>query len=181
MTAGLAVRSGIGGALRASAAMRRDTAGVAAIEFALLSALFFLAICVALDFGFLYLERSKMNEAVGGAAVNAFSSADNVNFSALPGYVRALADDQTLDVTTSCNGVSGNCTNLSRTCACLKTNGNYVAGTCGASCSGSNFTAGSTAGYYLTVHAAHSFQPLIVPRSVLGNAQIAQQATVRLQ
>jgi len=163
------------------AALARDERGVAAIEFAILTSLFFFVICVAMDFGALYLERSKMNEAVSGAAVNAFTSADNVSFTALPGYVRALADDSALSVTTACNGVAGACTNLSRSCACLKNNGSFTAATCGNSCTGSGVTTSSTAGYYLTVAATQTFHPIIVPRSLLENAQITQQATVRLQ
>lgn len=157
-----------------------DELGAAAIEFALLTSLFFLVILVALDFGSFYLERSKMNEAVSGAAVNAFASAENVDFSALPGYVRALANNPSLAVTTACNGTSGTCTNLSRSCACLRTNGTYAAASCGSACTGT-VTASSTAGYYLTVGASQTFEPLILPRGLLGNARISQQATVRLQ
>lgn len=155
--------------------------GAAAIEFALLSSLFFLAVCVAMDFGSLFLERGKMNEAVSGAAVSAFTTADNVDFAALPGYVRALADDQSLSVTTSCNGNAGSCTNLNRTCSCLRTDGTFAASTCGNSCTGGSVTAGSTAGYYLTVRASQPFRPLVVPHGMLSTVQIAQQATVRLQ
>lgn len=162
-------------------ALAADEHGIAAIEFALLSSLFFLAISVAMDFGSLYLERSKMNEAVAGAAVSAFSTASTVDYASLPGYVRALADDSSLSVTVACNGTAGSCTNTIRSCSCLRTNGTYSAATaCGSACTGS-VSAGSTAGYYLTVSATQTFQPLFVPGSVLGDTQIVQQATVRLQ
>lgn len=161
--------------------LAREEGGVAAVEFAILSAIFFLAICAALDFSGLFLDRGRLNEAVSAAAVNAFTTADNVDFNALPGYVRALADDQGLAVTTSCNGVAGSCTNLARTCACLRIDGTYAAGVCSQPCTGANISTGSTAGYYLTVRASHTFQPVIVPGGMLGNTLVAQQATVRLQ
>jgi hypothetical protein len=122
-----------------------------------------------------------LNEAVNAAAVSAFSTAANVDYAVLPAYVRALTDNQGLGVSTACNGTANTCVNQSRTCACLRTDGTFVAGTCGNACTGPNMTAGSTAGYYLTIGATQTFQPLIVPDSLLGSKQIAQQATVRLQ
>lgn len=158
-----------------------DQRGTAAIEFALLCSLFFMVVWVGLDFGSLFLERSKMNEAVSAAAINAFGNADNVNFAGMPGYVRALADNQTLSVTTSCNGVAGSCANATRTCACLRQDGSYASAACGTACTGAGVTANSTAGYYFTLSATQTFQPALLPHGLLDNAQITQSATVRLQ
>lgn len=166
---------------RLRTALARCEAGVVAVEFALLSSLFFLALCIAMDFGQLYLERSKMNEAIAGAAVSAFSTAATADYASMQGYVRALANNQALNVTTACNGTVGSCTNQNRTCSCLRTDGTFAAHACGTSCTGGSVTAGSTAGYYLTVSATQTFQPLIVPNSLLGDTQIVQHATVRLQ
>jgi len=161
--------------------LRGDSSGVAAVEFALWSTMFFLVVSVAMDFGSFYLERGKMNEAVTAAAVSSFTTRDSVNFASLPGYVKAIAEEPAITVATLCNGTVNSCTNLNRTCSCLKNDGTYVANTCGSTCTGTGITAGSTAGYYLTVRATQSFQPLIVPNGMLDNASIVQQATVRLQ
>ncbi len=161
--------------------LRRRDDGVASVEFALWSTFFFVIIMVALDFGSLYLQRGKLNEAVGAAAVASFNNADNVSFGSLPLYVRGLTEDQSTAVTVSCNGSAGACTNFNRTCACLKQDGTYVANSCGNTCSGPGMTTGSTAGYYLTINASRSFDPMMVPRSVLSGASVSQQATVRLQ
>ncbi len=163
-----------------SPALARCETGVAAVEFALLSSLFFLVICIGMDFGLLYLERSKMSQAVAGAAVSAFSTPATADYASMPGYVRALADDQTLAVSTTCNGTTASCVNQNRTCSCLKTDGTFASGACGSACTGS-VTAGSTAGYYLTISASKTFQPMIVPNSFLSDTQIVQQATIRLQ
>lgn len=162
-------------------ALRGNERGAAAVEFALWSALFFLVVGVALDFGAYYLARGKMNEALSGAAISAFSTAEQVDFAELPAYVRALTGDESLSVSTACNGTVGSCTNESRTCACLKADGSYVAAECDSVCTKPGVTKDSTAGYYLTIEARQSFRPFIVPGGVLGDAAIVQQATVRLQ
>ena len=161
--------------------LRRDENGVAAVEFSLWSVGFFLIVMVAIDFGMFFIERGKINEAVAATAVAAFEDADNVNFNVLPSYVRSLADNQTVAVTTSCNGVAGSCTNLNRACACLKNDGTYVDDACGNICVGTGMTAGSTAGYYLTIEASQGFTPLVLPNGILSNKSLSQKATVRLQ
>ena len=163
------------------ARLRGDEEGVAGVEFALWSTAFFFVVMGALDFGAYYLERGKMNEAVGAAAVVSFNEADNVNFAQLPGYVRSLTGEPLISVATACNGTEGSCTNLNRSCACLKSDGTYVANTCGNLCTGPGMTAGSTAGYYLSVRASQDYRPMILPNGVLGDSTIAQQATIRLQ
>lgn len=162
-------------------ALGGDESGVVAIEFALLTTLFFLVVCVALDFGAFYLERSKIGGAVSGAAVAAFDNADSVDFAVLPSHVRALANDPDLTVTTACNGATSSCSNTTRNCACIKNDGGFAATSCGAICTGAGVTAGSRAGYYLTISATRQFSPVIVPRSLLEGAAITQVATVRLQ
>ena len=160
---------------------RHDQRGVAAVEFALWTTSFFFVVMIAIDFGAYYMQRTKLNTAVGAAAVAAFNDADNVNFTDMPGYVRSLSGDQAATVGLSCNGAAASCTNLNRTCSCLKNDGTYVSAACGSSCTGSGMTAGSTAGYYLTINASRPFEAMIIPQSVLDGATVAQRATVRLQ
>ena len=161
--------------------LREDESGVVVVEFALWSTMFFLVVSVAMDFGSLFLERGKMNEAVSATAISAFKTADNVSFGSLPGYVRALSAEPAMSVSIICNGTAGSCTNFSRPCACLKADATYVTAACGNTCTGSGTTAGSTAGYYLTIEATQTFDPLIVPKGMLDGASIVQRATVRLQ
>lgn len=163
------------------ARLRRDEGGVATVEFALWTTLFFFVAIVAIDFGAFFIERGRMNEAVGAAAVASFSSADNVNFANLPTYVRGITGESSTAVTTSCNGVDNACTNFARTCACLKSDGSYVTAACGNICTGEGVTGGSTAGYYLTIKATRPYQAMMVPDSAIDNALISQAATVRLQ
>lgn len=161
--------------------LRGDQSGVAAVEFGLWTTMFFFGIMAAIDFGVFYVERSKVSEAIGAGAVSSFSSADNVNFAQMPDYVKALAEDPNLTVALSCNGAANSCTNFSRSCACLKTDGSYVANACGTSCTGTGVTSGSTAGYYLTITATQNYTPVMLPHSVLADKDFSQQATVRLQ
>ncbi|MFC3099174.1 TadE/TadG family type IV pilus assembly protein [Alteraurantiacibacter palmitatis] len=160
--------------------LRKDQRGVAAVEFALWTTLFFFAVMVALDFGSYYMHRGKLSTAVGAAAVSAYNQPNNVAFNSMQGYVRSLSGFADATVTNSCNGVAGSCTNLNRTCACLKNDGTFVAAACNTSCSGSGVTAGSRAGYYYTITASAPFSPMIIPDSVLDGSTMSQRATVRL-
>lgn len=161
--------------------LKADQRGAATVEFSLWTVLFFLVALSGLDFGAYYLQRSAADEAVSAAAVSAFTKRTNVGFSDIPAYVKALSDDTALTVTTSCNGVAGSCTNLNRSCSCLKGDGTYVATTCGASCGGTGMTSGSTSGYYLTVLATKPYQSMILPSGSVVPATVRQSATVRLQ
>lgn len=161
--------------------LRQREDGVVVVEFALWSTLFFLVVSVAMDFGTFFIQRGKINEAVTATAIATFNSSDDVAWTSLQTYVRGLTEDNSVAVTYQCNGGVSACGNGTRTCACLKTDGTYVsAAACGDPC-GSGTTAGSTAGYYVTITATQGFDPLIVPRGVLDNAQIQQSATIRLE
>ncbi len=163
----------------------RDRRGVATTEFALLTVFFFFTILAALDIAGLLIARTQLGTAVAGAANAAFANRDSVNFLNIPTFVTQAAQAPAatpVTVTIGCNGGTNNCTNgSSRTCTCLGRDGRYVAASCGATCSGSNMSAGATAGYYLTVRASYPYRPVLLPRGVLGDATVTQSATVRLQ
>ena len=163
------------------AKLRSDKSGVAAVEFALWTTFLFSVVMAALDFGGFYIQRGQIDEAVSAGALQSFDKRDNANFSGMEDYVRSLAEDQSLAVTVSCNGSANSCTNLNRTCACLRSNGTFAAQSCGSTCTGSNVTTGSTSGYYLTVEAEKSYKPMLLPKGLLNGAKISQSVTVRLQ
>ena len=71
--------------------LRRDQRGVAAVEFALWTTVFFFAVMVALDFGSYYMHRGKLSTAVGAAAVSAYNQPNNVAFNSMQGYVQSLS------------------------------------------------------------------------------------------
>lgn len=160
--------------------LRRDQRGVAAVEFALWTTVFFFAVMVVLDFGSYYMHRGKLSTAVGAAAVSAYNQPNNVAFNSMQGYVQSLSGFPNATVTNSCNGVAGSCTNLNRSCACLKTDGTFTAAACNSACGGAGVTAGSRAGYYYTITASAPFNPMIIPDSVLDASTMQQRATVRL-
>ena len=155
--------------------------GTTSVEFALWTALFFALVMVALDFGLYHIQSERADQGVAAAAVQTFHQGSSANFASIPAYVQALAGDNGLTVTASCNGTAGACTNLNRACACLKSDASFVALACGTSCSGTGMTAGSTAGYYLTITASRNFTAMLVPRGMLNNAVIRRSTTVRLQ
>lgn len=162
--------------------LRGDCAGVVMTEFAVWTSGLLLALMVGLDFGGYYIARGSINEGISAAAVKAFDGRDEVDFDAIPAYVRNMADNQVLDVTVSCNGVSGACTNNeNRTCACLRNDATYAEATCGEICTGSNVTENSVAGYYLTIRAAQTYSPVLVPQGMLSGTQMSQATTIRLE
>lgn len=157
-----------------------DRAGVAVTEFALGTTLLFMVVLAGLDFGGYFVQRGQINEAVSAAAMQSFQQRDTVNFNGLQSYVRNLADSQTVTVATTCNGAAS-CTNLNRSCACLKTDGTFTSSlTCGNACAG-GATAGSTAGYYLTIQASDTFRKVLLPKGVFAGDTVSQSVTVRLQ
>ncbi|PEQ10769.1 hypothetical protein B2G71_20595 [Novosphingobium sp. PC22D] len=161
--------------------LRRDSRGVAVTEFAVWTTAMFFAIMTAMDFAGFYLQRGQINEALSAAAITAFKERDNVPFDDVSATVRNLAENPNLAVTLSCNGVANECENASRSCGCLSSTGTYTAKECGQTCTGTGMTAGSTAGYYLTINARQDYTPVLVPFSVLGDKAVEQSVTVRLE
>lgn len=168
-----------------AASLRNDRRGVATTEFALLTVFFFFTVLAALDIAGLYIARTQLGTAVAGAANAAFANRDAVSFANLPSFVTQAAQAPAgtpVTVTVGCNGGTNNCTNGSgRACTCLGRDGRYVGASCSAPCSGSNMSAGATAGYYLTIRASYPYRPVLLPHGMLGDATVTQSATVRLQ
>lgn len=159
----------------------KDDTGAAAIEFALITALFFVVALAALDFGSIYVEQQQLDKAMSETTVSAYAQADAVPFSSIPTFVRNAVSQSAATVTATCNGGLTTCGNTSRSCACLSSSGSYAAAACGTACTGTSYSKGALAGYYLTVAAHYQYQPVVVPETFLGNTQVSSSATVRLQ
>jgi Flp pilus assembly protein TadG len=161
-----------------------DRSGVATVEFALWSTLFFMVMLAALDISQFTIARGRVAQAMSGASLAVFKSRTNVDFAALPAYLRAasgLADPAQMTVTMGCNGGTDNCTNAQRSCACLSRTGTLVpTASCGQSCGG-DASANSQSGYYLQATASYPYRPVFLPRGLMANSVVRQTMTVRLQ
>lgn len=155
----------------------RDERGVATIEFALLSVLFFFVMTAGLDLGMWYQQRLRLDGAVEQGSMIAFNSRTSVDASAIQTYVGAAAKlAATPTVTITCNG--GTCVNSSRTCACISgTAPTYTTAACNSTCAD-----GSLSGYYMRINAVATSNPMLVPAAMLGGAMTqTRTAMVRLQ
>ncbi len=158
----------------------REERGVATIEFALLSVLFFFVMTAGLDIGMWYQQRLRLDSAVEQGAMIAFNSRADVNTTAVGNYIRTVAGLSTAPtVSITCNG--GACASESsgtRTCACISGSApTYSAAACNAACAD-----GSLAGYYMRINAVSTAQPMLVPPAMLGGTMTQTRvAMVRLQ
>jgi Flp pilus assembly protein TadG len=160
--------------------LAREQRGVATIEFALLSVLFFFVMTAALDLGMWYQQRLRLDSAVEQGGMIAFNQRTTVDATAaasITTYVGAaakLASSPTVTIT--CNG--GACINSGRTCACISgTAPTYTTAACNATCAD-----GSLAGYYMKINAVATSNTMLVPAAMLGGSMTqTRTALVRLQ
>lgn len=158
--------------------LREDRHGVATIEFALLSVLFFLVMTAGLDIAMWYQQRLRLDSAVEQGAMIAFNSRASVDQAAIGTYVAAaakLASAPTVSI--SCNG-NATCANSGRACACISGAApTYSALGCDKTCSD-----GSLPGYYMRISATATASTLLVPAAMLGGTMTqTRTAMVRLQ
>ena len=161
--------------------LRDDRRGMATIEFAFISVLFFFAMTAALDLGMWYQQRLRLDSAIEQGAMIAFNSRTSVDQVAIGTYVASAAQLSTAPtVTVGCNGGTSNCVNASRTCACVSgttPTPTYTTTACNAACAD-----GSLAGYYMNIKAVATASTMLVPASMLGGAMTqTRNAVVRLQ
>lgn len=161
--------------------LRNDRRGVATIEFALLSVLFFFVMTAGLDIGMWYQQRLRLDSALEQGAMIAFNSRTSVDQAAIGTYVAAAAKLSSAPVVTvGCNGGSANCVNSSRTCTCVSgpaPTPTYTAMTCNSTCAD-----GSLAGYYMNIKAVATSSTVLVPAAMLGGNMVqTRSAVVRLQ
>lgn len=149
--------------------------GVSTVEFALFVVLFMGVFVIVVDFGWYFIQKRALTQAVASATVSAFANRTAVSFDAVPGTVQSASGLDSASVAVTCNGAAS-CTNTSRSCACLSAAGTYTAATCGSACG-----SGLTAGYYMTIKARYTYKTLIMRGKYLDNSTMASSATVRLQ
>lgn len=161
--------------------LRDDRRGVATIEFALLSVLFFFVMTAALDLAVWYQQRFRLDSAVEQGAMIAFNSRTTVDQTAVGTYVATAAKlSSAPTVTVGCNGGTSNCVNSARTCACVSGSAptpTFTTAACNSTCAD-----GSLAGYYMNIKAVASSSTIMVPAAMLGGTMTqTRSAVVRLQ
>ena len=161
--------------------LRQDQRGVATIEFALLSVLFFFVMTAGLDIGMWYQQRLRVDSAVEQGAMIAFNTRTNVDQAAVRTYVGAAAKLSAAPiVTVGCNGGTNNCANAGRTYACISGSPptpTYTAAALNATCAD-----GSLAGYYMNIKAVATSSTMLVPAAMLGGNMVqTRSAVVRLE
>jgi len=157
--------------------LARDERGVATIELALLSVLFFFVMTAGLDLGMWYQQRLRLDSAVEQGSMIAFNSRASVDAPAITTYVRDAAKlSASPTVTITCNGAT--CVNSSRSCACISgSTPIYTAAACNSVCAD-----GSLSGYYMRINAVATANTMLVPAAMLGGQMTqTRNAVVRLQ
>lgn len=161
--------------------LSREERGVATIEFALLSVLFFFVMTAGLDLGMWYQQRLRLDSAVEQGAMIAFNARTTVDQATIDNYVTAAAKLSTAPVVTvGCNGGTNNCVNSARTYACVSgttPTPTYTAAAANAVCAD-----GSLAGYYMDIRAVSTASTMLVPAAMLGGNMVqTRSAVVRLE
>ena len=163
--------------------LRSDQRGVATIEFALLSVLFFGVMSGALDVGMWYQQRLRIDNAIEQAAMIAFNQRSAVDAAAIKTFVGSAAKLAAAPtVTVGCNGATTttSCVNSSRTYACVS--GVGAAATYTTAALNSSCADGSLAGYYMTIKVVATSGTVVVPASALGGSMTqTRTAVVRLE
>lgn len=162
-------------------ALRDDSRGMATVEFALLSVLFFFVMTAGLDIAMWYQQRLRLDSAVEQGSLIAFASRASVNQSAVSTYVAAAAKLSSAPVVTvGCNGGTSNCVNSGRTYACVSGTAptpTYTTAAANAVCAD-----GSLAGYYMNIKAVATSNTMLVPAAMLGGSMVqTRSAVVRLE
>jgi Flp pilus assembly protein TadG len=161
-----------------------DEGGVATIEFALLSVLFFAVISAVLDIGLWFQQRLRIDAAVEQGAMIAFNSRMSVDADAIRSFVASAAKlSAAPTVTVGCNGgtTPASCVNGGRSYVCLSGAGSAAvyapsAGGLDQPCPG-----GGLSGYYMTIRAVATAGTIVVPASLLGSMTQTRTAVVRLE
>jgi Flp pilus assembly protein TadG len=140
--------------------------GVAAVEFGLVAPVLLMVFGGAADLGLGVWARSTLTEAVSQGAYYAFLTGSHVQPSAVQSMVQ------------SATGVSGITASVS-TPATYCASGNPM--TLTATASTATCADGTTPGTYITISATYTMTSILPAFTGLGNSQLQESATVRLQ
>lgn len=162
--------------------LRRDSSGVATIEFALLSVLFFGVMMAALDIGIWFQQRLRLDAAVEQGAMLAFNQRAGLDTAAATSIGNFVASAAKLKanpvVVVGCNGGTNNCASAGRNSFCVSGSPPSVTYTQTTNPCGD----GSLPGYYMTITATATSSTVVMPATLLGGALTqTRRAVVRLQ
>jgi Flp pilus assembly protein TadG len=155
----------------------RDTRGASTVEFAMWSTLLFVILLFGADFGQYSLMQARLARGVSEASMQAFNTKNAIDTAQLGNMVASAAvlPGTPPSVSISCNGAT--CSNASRTCACLGSDGAVGAAvSCSATCA-----TGAKPGYYLTIRASYAYAQPLIDSSPLAGKMMTQVSTVQLQ
>ena len=163
--------------------LRNDRSGMATVEFALLSVMFFGVMMAALDLGMWYQQRLRLDSAVEQGTMIAFNqrgTLDSAAAAAIGTFVGSAAKLSTNPtVVVGCNGGTNNCSASNRLSYCVSGSPpNVVYTQTASSVCGDN----SLPGYYMTISVTATSNTVIVPAAMLGGAMVqTRRAVIRLQ
>jgi Flp pilus assembly protein TadG len=148
------------------ARLTTDIRGVAAIEFALIIPVLLMIFGAVVDFTLAFWTKGLLANSVAEGAQYAFLAGPSASASLIQGIVR-----QTLSLGATSVTVTG------PTCYCI---GGMPAAPTGAGCAQS-CPDSTTAGTYMTISAQFTYQSILPFVNQLGNPNLLETATVRLQ
>jgi len=179
-------------------ALWQSAAGIAAIEFAIITPVFLIIFVGAVDLGMMLFEDYKLDQSVAAGAEYAAVNPSNVNSTAGAGLASSIAatvasangSGWANDVVVVNNGPTVTVTNGTAVSSGTNSNAddcycptgsppNWSWGsamTCGASCSG-----GGSAGKFVTITATATYTPLLVAYGFIHGKTLRQSATVQAQ
>ncbi|WP_396592613.1 TadE/TadG family type IV pilus assembly protein [Brevundimonas sp. R86498] len=163
---------------------RKAADGAVAVEFALWSVFALVPLLMSIDFGFYLAQTGRIASAAEQAALVTYNrrEAGPVDTATLATFLNASArvPGGAVRTTITCNGTTNACSAVpaARSCVCVSglPAAYSAAASCGAPCPG-----GATSGYYVTLTAEHTFDPMISPHPFLEDRIIRQSVTVRLK
>lgn len=179
-----------------AACFRRAKGGASAVEFAILSPVFFLIFGVTVDFGGVLFVNFNLNNALSSATNYAVLNASTVgtasdgslasNLAVLIANNRAnWVTDATIVVNngsaaTTTNGSTTTSGTTSSSCYCPSVSGSTVtwgsAVSCGTTCSG-----GGLAGKFVMLTARRAYQPMFSTYGIVRGGTLSESAFVQVQ
>jgi Flp pilus assembly protein TadG len=167
--------------LRSVHSFRRESAGVAAIEFAIYALVFMMIVAATVDIGLLLFATSELDAAVSAGAEYAVNNASLAasNPSTLSSDIASVVDNA-IGSSWASSTVNVNNSNDSSHCYCpTGTPGSWTWGstvTCGSACTG-----GGVGGQFVTITASRSISPLFSTFGFVPSGTVSRSALVETE